>query len=376
MRSLKTIRVVAALALSCACIAGLAACSSAGGSGKVAATVNGSNIMEDDITSYIVDFRTSNGLESDDAWSAWMLASGMTPETVRNQVIEYYENIEIVKQAAKEKNVTVSASDVDAQVQTMKANYDSDEAWTNALASAGTTEEKYRESVENAMLQSKLQSVLAEEESKDASDDELIEAMGTYLSSFDGARKSSHILFASDDEGTAQQVLDDINSGEIDFADAAKEYSTDTGSAVNGGDVGWDKLNSFVTEYQSALSELDEGQVSGLVTSDYGIHIIKCTEVFNAPDEVASIDQIPSEFVDYVREVLESGLSNQAYTDYVTKFKDEAEIVVNDMPEGLSYDVEVEAVTSDGESTEAASDDVAEDSAGASEGEEEEKEAE
>ena len=93
-----------------------------------------------------------------------------------------------------------------------------------------------------------------------------------------------------DDQATAQEVLDKINSGELDFADAAQQYSQDEGSKADGGNVGWDKLTSFVDEYQTALDGLEKDQVSALVTSTYGIHIIKCTDVFTAPDEVTSID--------------------------------------------------------------------------------------
>ena len=54
-------------------------------------------------------------------------------------------------------------------------------------------------------------------------------------------------------------MLDKLNAGEVEFADAAKEYSEDS-SADGGGDVGWDKLTTFVTEYQDALSALSKGR--------------------------------------------------------------------------------------------------------------------
>ena len=115
-------------------------------------------------------------------------------------------------------------------------------------------------------------------------------------------RNQAIFCFASDDQAAAQEVLDKINSGELDFADAAQQYSQDEGYKADGGNVGWDKLTSFVDEYQTALDGLEKDQVSALVTSTYGIHIIKCTDVFTAPDEVTSIDQIPSEFSDSIKQ--------------------------------------------------------------------------
>ena len=122
-----------------------------------------------------------------------------------------------------------------------------------------------------------------------------------YVSSFDNAKRSSHILFSAEDEATAQSVLDQINAGTLDFVEAVQEYSTDSAAKAKDGDVGWDKLSSFDTAYQEALDGLEKDQVSGLVTSSFGIHIIKCTDVYTAPEELTSTDQIPAEFVEQRR---------------------------------------------------------------------------
>ena len=162
-----------------------------------------------------------------------------------------------------------------------------------------------------------------------------------FASSYNGAKRSSHILFDSGDEATAQEVLEKINAGQLDFAEAAKQYSKDTGSAANGGDVGWDKLTTFVDEYQTALNDLDNGAVSGLVPSQFGIHIIKCTDVFTAPSEVTSTDQLPEEFVTSIRTMLSQSQSSQGYTTWLTEQREAADVVVNPMPEGLPYYVDM-----------------------------------
>ena len=158
---------------------------------------------------------------------------------------------------------------------------------------------------------------------------------------FDGAKRSSHILFSSDDEATAQEVLDQINAGTLDFADAAKQYSTDTASAENGGDVGWDATNTFVDAYTTALGELSKGEVSGLVTSDYGIHIIKCTDEFSCDGTADSLDDYPSEFVDYISNIVKSQNQSSAYNDWFTSYKDQADIQINDMPEDVPYNLDM-----------------------------------
>ena len=362
MKKAGLMKVVCAGALAAACSFGLAGCGSTASasnsvadisdtSGGVAATVNGTEIGENAVTSYIAAFRESGSLTDDATWAQWLVDNDYTPDAIREQVINYYASQELIRQAAAENNITIDSSEIDSQVQTMRSYYSSDEDWQNALKSIGTDETQYRNLLEISLLQQRIMDEVVEVEP--ATDEELLQYAQMFAVSYNGAKKSSHILFNSDDEATAQEVLDKINSGELDFAEAAKEYSQDSGSKDDGGNVGWDKMSSFVTEYQTALDGLEEGQVSGLVTSSYGIHIIKCTEVFNAPDEVTSLDQIPSEFVDQIRSTIEDSNKQTAYSEWYQNYKDNADIQINEMPEGLAYDVSLDGIekSSDSSST-------------------------
>lgn len=86
--------------------------------------------------------------------------------------------------------------------------------------------------------------------------------------------QASHILMK--DKAKAEKVLKQINDGG-DFATLAKENSEDPGSAEKGGDVGTFGKGKMVDEFYQAALKLEVGQVSGLVKSDYGYHIIKLT---------------------------------------------------------------------------------------------------
>lgn len=342
------LRKVSIIGVSAACCFALAGCGGTnyGYTGGVAATVNGSEIEEDTITKYIQDFRTSSDLTSDQDWANWMNENSLDPSTVRSQVIDYYTEVELKKQACDEKGITVDESQVDEQFETMKSNYSSDEEWQNALSSAGISEDQYRESIEEGLRDEALMDNVAGD-SATADDSQVLEMLNTYYTMFDGAKRSSHILFASDDEATAQQVLDQINAGTLDFAEAAKQYSTDTASAENGGDVGWDATNTFVEAYTTALDGLSKDQVSGLVTSDYGIHIIKCTDEFSCDGTATSLDAYPSEFVDYISNIVKSQNQSTAYNDWFTSYKEQADIQINDMPENVPYNLDMTQYESD-----------------------------
>lgn len=335
-------RKISVVGVSAACCIALVGCGGTnyGYTGGVAATVNGAEIQEDTITKYIQDFRTSSDLTSDDDWGNWMKENSFDPATVRDQVIDYYVENELKKQACDEKGITVEQSQVDDEINNMKANYDSDDAWKQALSSAGLTEDQYRESVEAGLLDKALEDAVAGDAAT-ADDSKVLDMLNTYYTMFNGAKKSSHILFASGDTEKAQEVLDQINAGTLDFAEAAKQYSTDTASAADGGNVGWDAINSFVTDYTDALDGLSVGQVSGLVTSDYGIHIIECTDEFTCDGKATSLSAYPQEFVDYISNIVKDQSKSTAYSNWFNDYKAQADIQNNDMPENVPYNLDM-----------------------------------
>lgn len=92
-------------------------------------------------------------------------------------------------------------------------------------------------------------------------------------------RKISHILVKGDDEAKAQAVLDELNAG-ADFADLAKQKSEDVGSAENGGSLGWIERDVMDPAFEKAAFALKKvGDVSGLVKSNFGYHIIKLDDL-------------------------------------------------------------------------------------------------
>lgn len=350
-------KTVLAAALAAACGAALAACGGTGAttdadvvaeasgtdvsdtSQGVAATVGDVEIGEKAVTDYIESFRSQQQLEDESTWAQWLVDGGYTPDGIRSQVVDTFANQQLVLRAAEENGVSVEEADVDAQMQSMEEQYGSAEQLDSALASMGMSRESMRAQIELGMLEDRLKEKVATASEPDP--DELDSYAQMYAAAYNGAKKSSHILFASDDEATAQQVLDSINAGELDFAEAARQYSIDEGSAQDGGNVGWDCLATFVTDYQTALDGLEEGQTSGLVTSPFGIHIIRCTEVYAAPQGAVTIDQIPTEFADSIRGALEEASLEESYQQWFEAYRDEVGVTVEEMPSDMPYDVDL-----------------------------------
>ncbi|RPF50162.1 peptidylprolyl isomerase [Aquisalibacillus elongatus] len=83
--------------------------------------------------------------------------------------------------------------------------------------------------------------------------------------------RARHILV--DEEETAQEVIDLYNEG-TDFEELVSEYSTDSGSASNGGDLDYFSAGDMVKPFEDAAYALEVGEISEPVQSDFGWHVI------------------------------------------------------------------------------------------------------
>ena len=174
MKKMNFLKIACAAALSAACCFAAVGCSQTKSdsgdvsvsdtSEGVAATVNGTEIGEKAVTSYIANFRSMSNLESDADWAQWLVDNNYTVADIREEVINYYASQELIRQAAEENDIKVESSEIDSQVQQMRSYYDSDEDWENALKQIGTTESQYRSLLEISMLQQALQEKVAQPE--------------------------------------------------------------------------------------------------------------------------------------------------------------------------------------------------------------------
>lgn len=110
-------------------------------------------------------------------------------------------------------------------------------------------------------------------------------------SKFEGneQRHASHILIGvsataspeakAEAKKKAEQVLAEVKKNPAKFAELAKKYSQDPGSAEKGGDLGTFGRGSMVKPFEDAVFAMKPGDISGLVQSDFGYHIIKLNEI-------------------------------------------------------------------------------------------------
>ena len=150
-------------------------------------------------------------------------------------------------------------------------------------------------------------------------------------------RRASHILIAAEGaekekaRAKAEDVLKEVSKNPGAFADLARKYSGDPGSAAKGGDLGFFGRGMMVKPFEEAAFGMKEGEMSGLVESDFGFHIIKVTGVRGGREKTLAEahDEIEAELKksQAARKFAEAAdaFSNLVYSDQPDSLKPAAE---------------------------------------------------
>ena len=169
---------------------------------------------------------------------------------------------ELVYEKVLSEKYEVTDKEVNAKLDELKEQMG--DSFQMALQSSGyKTEDDFKRALKLNMLQEK--AAIADIK---VTEKELKEAYNNAKPEI----KARHILVA--DEKTAKEVTAKLDKGE-DFAKLAKEYSTDTGSAQKGGDLGWFGAGKMVAEFEDAAYKLKKNEISEPIKSQFGYHIIQ-----------------------------------------------------------------------------------------------------
>lgn len=128
----------------------------------------------------------------------------------------------------------------------------------------------------------------------------------------DEQRRASHILIGSPKDAPAAdrqaakekatKLLEELRKHPETFADVARKQSQDPGSAQKGGDLGFMGHGALVKPFEDAMYALKDDQISDVVETDYGYHIIKLTGI--KPAETKPLDEVRTELEAELRKQL------------------------------------------------------------------------
>lgn len=219
-------------------------------------------------------------------------------DKLRRQTLEPLINQLLLVQAAVQDSVVVNdadvSSEVDAEVRRREQAVGGAAAFQSALTRSGLTEVQFRDMLrkdmrQNMLVQRYLAKVQRDRNPPPVTVDEMRKFLDERRSSLgkrpatigfaqvvvspqptDSARKAAL--------AKARDILDQIQKG-ADFAQLARHYSQDPGSAPQGGELGWFRPGQMVPAFERAAYALRPGQVSGIVETPFGYHIIKLEKV-------------------------------------------------------------------------------------------------
>lgn len=188
------------------------------------------------------------------------------------QVLSNLINQELVNQEAAKKNITVTDADIDAEIESYKTQFGSEDALNQALVQYGMTMDDLREQV---VMELKLTKLL-EPEIK-VTDEQIKETFESIKDSFNTPEqvRASVILVATEQE--AKDIVKQLGEG-ADFAELAKSKSLDAATKDQGGDTDFFARGEKEEAVETAAFKLAKGEVSEPVKTSEGYQVIKVTE--------------------------------------------------------------------------------------------------
>lgn len=276
---------------------------------------------------------------------------GTVADLVKEQALESTEDLNLTAYVAEQNGVTLTDDEKQVATDSAKSYFDSLDSdiiskygFTAEMASNTLTKytlaNKYLETLkaEIEINQDEYQAVLDET----AVSDPYYASIAKYGAEGSAVSlKVKHILIKTIDDSRnplpqdeidaayakAQEVLAKANAGD-DFTKLVEEYSEDTGSIDNGGEYTFAR-GEFVPEFEDAAYSMEPGQISDIVESTYGYHIILLEE-----KDIQPTDDEVQQRKDYQAQVEENAKSSQ-YQDYFTnlyaQWKEQYNVTVDEV---------------------------------------------
>ena len=208
---------------------------------------------------------------------------------VYRQALQHAILRELLFQEAMRRKIAANDAQVEQTYNEARVRFKDDKAWEAMLKGQGWDPQSFRNELRVHHTVQALLAKVAEEANPQATDQEAQDFYNSHPAVFDSGErvKASHILVRVPEGATgpgkealrkkAEGLLQRVRAKE-DFAALARESSEDPGSARNGGDLGAFGRGQMVPPFEQAAFALKPGEVSGIVETAFGFHIIKVTE--------------------------------------------------------------------------------------------------
>lgn len=231
-------------------------------------------------------------------------------ETLRDDILDKVILEEIVRQDAKKDGIEIDKKEVEENYNEIIQSLGGKEKYAEFLSKSGFSDDYFKKNIKNELLFFKYKdeyiknNQINEEESK-----AYFEENKDLLT----VAKASHILVNSEEDG--KEILEKLEAGE-DFKTLAQEHSLDTASGSMGGDLGYFGKTEMIPEFSNAVFNMEKGEISDLVKSDVGYHIIYLEDIKQTYEDL-------KEEIDYM-------LNEEKFASHLSELKESATVEIDE----------------------------------------------
>jgi len=287
------------------------------------AKVDDSFIYEDEFNKNVAIIKYMYESEyGDDIWDQEV--QGMKVSNIaKEQTLDRLIQVRLIKDyVEKNSDIEIDEEELEGVLEDLNTELAKDEARKTYYDENNITDEFIYEQIKDGEYMQKFYSMIEEE--IEADDAFLQERYQNYVAKVD----ASHILV--EDEATAKVVSEKLAAGE-DFAEMAKEYSTDPGSGANGGDLGFFDRGKMVPAFEEVAFSSAVDSISDPVQSQFGFHIIRVNDKKTVQDMID--DEEKEETINRYKSQIVQGAIEQRYQKKLNELmnNNEIETYINNM---------------------------------------------
>ena len=270
-----------------------------------------------------------------DRLARFYMSHGMTAEELRRNLpkleakaLEQAIGAKLLLDQAQRLDLPVTAKDVDAEVARVVQQVGGEENYKKALAAQGISEADFRKELEKGARVNMLVNQACAHVA-DPTEDEVTAFYEAHKQEYVEPHQvlCQHILVKGSNDAALdkiKEIRERIVNDKADFAEEAKKHS-DCPSGAQGGSLGWFGRGMMVPEFDKAAFEMKKGEVSGVVTTEFGYHII-----YKA-DERGGGQQTIVDVHDQIKDLLRHEARGKAMDAYVADLREKATIEYKDV---------------------------------------------
>ena len=299
----------------------------------IVAVVNGTKITKSDFEKTALKVgKEYEMIFGEEIWTSEGEGEKTFKEEFDNEILNVMISQEIVNQQAEKENITVTDEEVANEMSSYMQMIENVDEYNKFMEENGIDEEFLKNHFRQTLIFDKYRNKIMSE--TEITENDLRDYYNTHIDEYKKEEiKASHILITTlndmgeplseeetaKKESEAQDILARIKQGE-DFEALAKEYSDDKASASNGGDLGYFAKGVMVPEFEEAAFKLEKGQVSDVVKSSFGYHIIK---VDDKREEITSYEDEKENILGAIRyEIYNEKMEELKKASEIEQFED------------------------------------------------------